>query len=165
MNIETFFKKFELFADAPGAVERMRKLAVTGKLCTNELDCWKEGILGDVIELISGQHLLSHEQNYEGRGVPYLTGPSDFGGKSPVPSRWTEQPKVIAQPGDILITVKGSGVGKTNTLIDQPTAISRQLMAVRVFDAEPDTRSNTLALKSEMRSRTGLSASWQTTRD
>jgi type I restriction enzyme S subunit len=44
----------------------------------------------------------------------------------------------LAQPGDILITVKGSGVGKTNVLVDQPTAISRQLMAIRVTGADPE---------------------------
>jgi type I restriction enzyme S subunit len=142
MKLETFFEKFEKFADAPDAVKKMRELvqewAITGKLCHNDSVEWKEGVLGDVIELISGQHLLAHEQNEERRGIPYLTGPSDFGEKSPIPARWTDQPKVTAEPGDILITVKGSGVGKTNVLVDQPTAISRQLMAIRVTGAFPE---------------------------
>lgn len=142
MKLETFFEKFDQFADAPDAVAKMRELvlewAATGKLCHNDSVEWREGVLGDVIELISGQHLLAHEHNAEGRGIPYLTGPSDFGEKSPIPTRWTDQPKVTAEPGDILITVKGSGVGKTNVLVDQPTAISRQLMAIRVTGADPE---------------------------
>ncbi len=142
MKLETFFEQFEQFADAPDAVAKMRELvlewAATGKLCHNDSVEWREGVLGDVIELISGQHLLAHEHNDEGRGIPYLTGPSDFGEKSPIPTRWTDQPKVIAMPGDILITVKGSGVGKTNVLVAQPTAISRQLMAIRVTGADPE---------------------------
>jgi type I restriction enzyme, S subunit len=142
MTLETFFEKFELFADAPGAVGRMRELvlelAARGKLHVGESGEWKEGVLGDVIELISGQHLLAHEHNAEGRGIPYLTGPSDFGEKSPIATRWTDQPKVTAEPGDILITVKGSGVGKTNVLVDQQTSISRQLMAIRVVGADPE---------------------------
>jgi type I restriction enzyme, S subunit len=142
MTLETFFEKFDTFADAPNAVARMRELvlqlAVTGKLCHNEEVKWQEGVLGDVIELISGQHLLAHEHNAAGRGIPYLTGPSDFGDKSPIPTRWTDQPKVTAEPGDILITVKGSGVGKTNVLVEQTTAISRQLMALRVVGANPE---------------------------
>jgi len=142
MNLETFLEQFNLFADASDAVAKMRELvldwAATGRLCHTGSDGWKEGELGDVIELISGQHLLAHEHNEERRGIPYLTGPSDFGEKNPIPTRWTEQPKVIAQPGDILITVKGSGVGKTNVLVDQPTAISRQLMAIRVVAADPE---------------------------
>jgi type I restriction enzyme S subunit len=52
--------------------------------------------------------------------------------------RWTDQPRVTAEPGDILITVKGSGVGKTNILVDRPMAISRQLMAIRVTGANAD---------------------------
>ncbi|NOT23319.1 MAG: restriction endonuclease subunit S [Nitrospiraceae bacterium] len=142
MKLETFFEQFDQFADAPDAVAKMRELvlewAITGKLCHTNFAEWSEGVLGDVIELISGQHLLGHEHNEEGRGIPYLTGPSDFGEKNPIPTRWTEQPKITAKPGDILITVKGSGVGKTNVLVDQPTAISRQLMAIRVTGAEPE---------------------------
>ncbi|MFH0998975.1 MAG: restriction endonuclease subunit S [Pseudomonadota bacterium] len=142
MKLETFFEKFEQFAEAPNAVKKLRGLVLewgaTGKLCHNQSVEWKEGVLGDVIELISGQHLLANEHNFEGRGIPYLTGPSDFGEKHPIPTRWSDQPKVTAQPGDILITVKGSGVGKTNVLVDQPTAISRQLMAIRVTGADPE---------------------------
>jgi type I restriction enzyme S subunit len=111
-------------------------LAVQGKLAPSVEN--KHVVLGEVIELISGQHLLAHEHNEEGKGIPYLTGPSDFGPKHPVPTRWSETPKVVAEPGDILVTVKGSGVGKTNKLVTEKTAISRQLMAVRVTGADPD---------------------------
>jgi len=142
MNNDWFFEKFALIADAPGAVDRMRELvlqlACTGQLIRGEIGQWKEVALGDVIELISGQHLLAHEHNEEQRGIPYLTGPSDFGEKHPEPTRWTEHPKVIAEPGDILITVKGSGVGKTNVLVGQKTAIGRQLMAIRTNSAVSD---------------------------
>ena len=67
-----------------------------------------------------------------------MTGPSDFGARHPKATRWTETPKVVAEAGDILITVKGSGVGKTNKLVSERTAISRQLMAVRATGADPD---------------------------
>jgi type I restriction enzyme S subunit len=40
---------------------------------------------------------------------------------------------VFANKGDLLITVKGSGVGKMNILLDDGIAISRQLMAIRPF--------------------------------
>ena len=142
MTLETLFDKFDQFADAPDAVAKMRELvldwAVSGRLCHDKSIEWNNGILESVIDLISGQHLLANEHNTEGKGIPYLTGPSDFGKRSPVPTRWTEHPKVTAEPGDILITVKGSGVGKLNVIVDQTTAISRQLMAVRVTGADPD---------------------------
>lgn len=93
--------------------------------------------LGDLIKLLSGQHIDAKDYNTEQRGVGYLTGPSDFGSLYPVVSKWTEFPKVKARRGDILITVKGSGVGKINLLDEDEVAISRQLMAIRVTKAEP----------------------------
>lgn len=96
---------------------------------------WQRVNLGALCTLISGQHIDAANYNTAGRGVGYLTGPSDFGSESPVISKWTEHPKVVAQQGDILITVKGSGVGKINLLNESNVAISRQLMAVRVVGA------------------------------
>jgi type I restriction enzyme S subunit len=69
--------------------------------------------------------------------VGYLTGPSDFGEIVPIVSKWTEKPKKFARAGDILLTVKGSGVGKTNLLDIEEVAISRQIMAVRAKKIEP----------------------------
>lgn len=98
---------------------------------------WPLITLGEVCQLISGQHIDSKDYNTESRGVGYLTGPSDFGPLSPVISKWTEHPKIKAKRGDILITVKGSGVGKINLLDEDEVAISRQLMAVRITGADP----------------------------
>lgn len=92
---------------------------------------WKRKPLGKICELISGQHIDAKAYNVEKKGVGYLTGPSDFGLLNPVVTKWTEHPKRMAKRGDILITVKGSGVGKINLLDVEEVAISRQLMAVR----------------------------------
>ena len=64
-------------------------------------------------------------------------GPSDFGDINPIVSKWTEYPKKVACKGDILITVKGSGVGKVNIMNEGELAISRQLMAIRTKDIHP----------------------------
>ena len=98
---------------------------------------WQTKTLGQLCQLISGQHIEAKNYNTKSRGVGYLTGPSDFGPVNPVISKWTEYPKVIAKSGDVLITVKGSGVGKINLLDHNEVAISRQLMAVRVINADP----------------------------
>jgi type I restriction enzyme S subunit len=100
-------------------------------------ETWPTKSLGDVCQLISGQHIDSKDYNLHMRGIGYLTGPSDFGPIHPVVSKWTEHPKITAKSGDLLITVKGTGVGKVNLLDDAEVAISRQLMAVRVTGAEP----------------------------
>ncbi|MBS1793149.1 MAG: restriction endonuclease subunit S [Acidobacteria bacterium] len=87
--------------------------------------------LGELIELVSGQHIETTDYNEKGEGFPYLTGPSDFGEVFPNPTKWTTKPKVFAEKDDILITVKGSGVGKTNISNLDKVVISRQLMAIR----------------------------------
>jgi type I restriction enzyme S subunit len=97
---------------------------------------WQETDLGGLCTLISGRHIEPKDYNSESRGIGYLTGPADFGESNPVISKWTEHPQALAQKGDILITVKGAGVGKINLLDADNVAISRQLMAVRVAGAD-----------------------------
>ncbi|MBC1269453.1 restriction endonuclease subunit S, partial [Trichormus variabilis FSR] len=92
---------------------------------------WVDTKLGYLIELVSGQHLGQEEQNDQGEGLPYLTGPADFGEFNPVATRWTNTVKALAKKNDILITVKGAGVGKANILSMEKAAIGRQLMAIR----------------------------------
>lgn len=98
---------------------------------------WQTKTLGELCQLISGQHIDAKDYNTASHGVGYLTGPSDFGLINPVITKWTEHPKIKARRGDVLITVKGSGVGKINLLDEDEVAISRQLMAIRVTGAEP----------------------------
>ncbi|MBB3824304.1 restriction endonuclease subunit S [Xanthomonas arboricola] len=90
-------------------------------------------VLGHVVKLVSGQHLAPDEYNTTRDGVPYITGPAEFKSKKPVPSKWTNERRALAIAGDILITVKGSGVGKTAICDIQELAISRQLMAIRAL--------------------------------
>lgn len=92
---------------------------------------WINARLGMFIELISGQHLKPEEYNKVGEGHPYLTGPADFGEHHPVASRWTHADRALACRDDILITVKGAGIGKCNVVGTKTAFISRQLMAVR----------------------------------
>jgi len=100
-------------------------------------EAWRVKKLGELCTLISGQHIEAENHNTASRGIGYLTGPSDFGPVHPIVTKWTEFPKITARSGDILITVKGSGVGKINLLERDDIAISRQLMAVRATDAIP----------------------------
>lgn len=93
---------------------------------------WEKVRMGSLIELVSGQHLGPSEY-VDGldASIPYLTGPAEFGDNSPEPSRSTNERRAVAIQGDILITVKGSGVGKLNVVMQPEIAISRQLMAIR----------------------------------
>ncbi|WP_273145309.1 restriction endonuclease subunit S [Oceanicaulis alexandrii] len=91
---------------------------------------WALDRLSNSIDLISGQHVDSEFVNDAGIGTPYLTGPADFIGLRPYATKYTESPKVMCRAGDILLTVKGSGAGKS-VRSDGEYCISRQLMAVR----------------------------------
>ena len=89
----------------------------------------KQVSIGDVATIISGQHIMSEDYGEDPSGIPYLTGPADFGDRVPTVTKWTKLPKAFAADTDILITVKGNGVGKSNLGIN--AAIGRQLMAIR----------------------------------
>ena len=99
---------------------------------------WPVVALGDLCSLISGQHVNRDDYNAERLGIGYLTGPSDFGQRYTNFTKWTTKPKSIAQAGDILITVKGSGLGKVNLAGADKAAIGRQLMAIRPTSAIPE---------------------------
>jgi len=132
---------FDSLAETPGAIPKLRtfilNLAVQGKLGGELPTDNKRQSLASLVELISGQHLRPEQYNEQREGVPYLTGPADFGPKYPTASRWTTSPKATARKGDILLTVKGAGVGKTNVVADDTVAISRQLMALRPTAIHP----------------------------
>jgi type I restriction enzyme S subunit len=48
---------------------------------------WPTKSLGDVCQLISGQHIDAKDYNLQMRGIGYLTGPSHFGPLTPVVSK------------------------------------------------------------------------------
>jgi len=87
--------------------------------------------LAEISLIVPGRHLVESQHNRTGKGIPYLTGPSDFGNTVATASRWTDSPDVMCEPGDVLVTVKGNGVGRTNYAPSVKSCIGRQLMAVR----------------------------------
>jgi type I restriction enzyme S subunit len=114
------------------ATERLLETTL-GQIFNKLNDTYDKYRLGDpeIAIIIPGQHIASTDYTTEPVGMPYLTGPADFGNKYPMISKWTKLPKVFCESGDILFTVKGSGVGKINMAPDQKASIGRQLMAIR----------------------------------
>lgn len=92
---------------------------------------WEVCRLGEGIKLSSGHHVLARHCNTDGDGVAYITGPADFPKGVIQHTKFTTRPGTICSANDILVTVKGSGVG-TIVLSNGAYCISRQLMAVRV---------------------------------
>lgn len=112
--------------------------AIFGQMLFEPGPGWSIVEIRSIADLISGQHIDASDYNNQQRGIGYLTGPSDFGERNPIVTKWTEHPKRTALRGDILITVKGSGVGSVNVMDEGELAISRQLMAVRVNATDPE---------------------------
>ena len=102
---------------------------------TNEIpfeipDTWAWSRLSNLVILLSGRDLEPTQYNSVSKGIPYMTGASNFRNGSLIKNRWTETPIVISILGDLLITCKGTiGEMSFNTIGD--IHIARQIMALR----------------------------------
>ena len=92
---------------------------------------WNWCRYSDVIELYSGQDLTPDRYNDTGDGIPYITGASNLEQGKVLINRWTTTPTTHATVGDLLLTVKGSGVGKMAFCNIIDAHIARQIMALR----------------------------------
>lgn len=91
-----------------------------------------ETTLGECSELIMGQSPPGTSYNENGDGLPFIQGSAEFGPHHPTPVKWCSDPRKIAAPGDVLLSVRAP-VGDTN-VADQKTAIGRGLAIVRGKD-------------------------------
>ncbi|PQF25594.1 restriction endonuclease subunit S [Enterococcus mundtii] len=91
---------------------------------------WKWVRLGSVVYLLSGRDLTKSEYSDIAKGIPYITGASNFHEGSIKSVRWTEYPKVEAHRNDILLTVKGT-IGDIAVLNSEKVHIARQIVAIR----------------------------------
>lgn len=79
--------------------------------------------------VIMGQSPPGSSYNCNGEGIPFLQGSGEFGEENPTPVQWTTQPKHVAEPGDILFSVRAP-VGDINVAREQ-VAIGRGLAIIR----------------------------------
>lgn len=86
MNIETFFEKFELFADAPGAVGKMRELvlslALQGKLVSQDPD---DEPAEELLERLARELTPEQLRRQAAPLLPLKAETSQY----PLPDRWT----------------------------------------------------------------------------
>lgn len=98
-------------------------------------DGWEWMKLPDVADIIMGQSPPGSTYNKSGNGLPFYQGKADFGNPYPTPRVYCTKPKKVAQPGDILMSVRAP-VGPTN-LVNQECAIGRGLSIIRPKDGMP----------------------------
>ena len=127
--------------------EEKKRLVKEGKLkkkdlietpiCEDEIpfdipENWVWVHLGDVINLTSGRDLEPSKYNAAQKGIPYMTGASNFENGNLIINRWTDTPASISKLGDLLITCKGTiGEMADNEIGD--IHIARQIMAIRPY--------------------------------
>jgi type I restriction enzyme S subunit len=85
--------------------------------------------LPEIAEIIMGQSPPGNTYNEVGDGLPFFQGKAEFGETSPTVKKWCNAPKKIAEPGDILMSVRAP-VGPTN-LASERCCIGRGLAAIR----------------------------------
>ena len=85
--------------------------------------------LGEIADVIAGQSPPGETYNTTGVGLPFFQGKTDFGSRHPVARVWCSAPERIAEPGDVLISVRAP-VGPSN-VADVPSCIGRGLAAIR----------------------------------
>ena len=90
--------------------------------------CWCR--LGDIIDLLSGRDLEPSAYNSISKGIPYMTGASNFNNEELIVNRWTDKPATISNLGDLLITCKGT-IGELAFNHVGDVHIARQIMAIR----------------------------------
>lgn len=93
---------------------------------------WKKATLGNknISAIIMGQSPEGSSYNRDGKGVPLLNGPTEFGAEHPTPMQWTTQPTRLCKEGDILFCVRGSTTGRMNWA-DRQYCIGRGIAAIR----------------------------------
>ncbi len=89
--------------------------------------------LKDIAKITMGQSPDSSSYNEIGDGLPFFQGNADFGEVYPNERVWCNEPKKIAEPDDILISVRAP-IGALNYAKDK-CCIGRGLAAISIEDA------------------------------
>lgn len=84
--------------------------------------------LTDVAKINMGQSPSSETYNSEKKGLPFYQGNVDFGEKYPTARVWCDKPTKVAEPGDILISVRAP-IGALN-YANEKCCIGRGLAAI-----------------------------------
>ena len=93
---------------------------------------WSWVKFGDVCDIVMGQSPPSSTYNTEEIGLPFFQGKAEFTELYPVVRKWCSEPNKIAEPLDILVSVRAP-VGSSN-IANQKCCIGRGLAALRYPD-------------------------------
>lgn len=148
-RIESLFAKLDRakeFIENTLAQFEQNKMAILHKAFTGELTVkWRKENnineknffnkvkLKNVIKLISGRDVSVSLCNDKSIGIPYILGASNIKDNKFFIERWIENPVVVSEKNDILLSVKGT-IGKLYLQKEEKINISRQIMALRALN-------------------------------
>lgn len=99
---------------------------------------WNLLSISSISELVMGQSPKGDSYNNEGKGIPLLNGPTEFGFYHPTPVQFTTSPTRLCKKNDILLCVRGSTTGRLNRS-NGMYCIGRGLAAIRGMENKTDT--------------------------
>lgn len=123
MMLDTFFEKFELFADAPNAVAKMRELvldlAATGHLLPRESEWETHPLKSLATKIGSGSTPAGGRESYFSEGVPFIRSMNvhfrgfDHSGLVFLSDEQADKlSNVIVQARDVLLNITGASIGR-----------------------------------------------------
>jgi type I restriction enzyme, S subunit len=126
MNTDTFFEKFELLADVPGAVERLREivleLGVTGRLIHQEQEWLRAPLKSLTSKIGSGATPSGGRESYVAKGIPlirsmnvYFRGFTPAGLVFLTNEQAAELSNVVVETNDVLLNITGASIGRVTT--------------------------------------------------
>lgn len=126
MKLDTFFEKFDLLADAPGAVGKMRELilhlAFSGKLIPTKHLWDRKSLKSLTTKIGSGATPSGGRESYFSSGIPLIRSMNvHFRGFEPTglvflnDEQARQLSNVIVQPHDVLLNITGASIGRVTT--------------------------------------------------
>ncbi|MGQ9677563.1 MAG: restriction endonuclease subunit S, partial [Chloroflexota bacterium] len=120
---------------------------------------WQRLSLGEVARIVMGQSPPGATvTDWDHRapcmadtGLPFVQGNAEFTSRSPIPCKWCSVPLKVAEPGDVLISVRAP-VGALN-VSHRRLAIGRGLAAIRFSGVDPRFGWHALMLSNALLSR------------
>ena len=98
-------------------------------MTTQTKTTWREVKLGEIADINMGQSPQSQFYNLDGDGLPFFQGVTEFGEMFPKIKQWTSKVTKVAEPGDILFSVRAP-VGRVN-YSKEKICIGRGLASMR----------------------------------
>lgn len=148
MKLETFFEKFDQFADAPGAVEKMRELvldlAVTGRLLPRKGEWETRSLKSLTTKIGSGATPAGGRESYFSKGIPlirsmnvHFRGFVQTGLVFLSDEQADELSNVIVQANDVLLNITGASIGRV-TIAPGEMAGARVNQHVTIIRSTPE---------------------------